>query len=118
MRYVYEETHLHLIYFFLMYFLLMLHLQLCLHLFFNPEMPQNKRYDNHNQNKYKRACPPGFIPHRQYSYVECFGIVVPFSVIIGRTNLEAILSVRKIYIGNRTVRLHLSPVFVIPLKLV
>ena len=64
-QYIDEETHLHLVDFFLMFLIPAFNLQLCLHAFTHPEEAEVESDKADKNSEEKHDCPPGLVPYRE-----------------------------------------------------
>ena len=118
MRNIDEETHLHLVDFFLVLLVPAFYLQFRFHAFPHPEETEYESDETDESGEEKKYRPPSLVPYGQDCDFEYGGSHIPFSVAIGSLYEEMISTLRQVGVGDSTFICQIIPLFVISFQFI
>lgn len=110
--YVDEEAHLHLVDFFLVYFVAAFHFEFGGHAFPHPEETEDEDDNADEGGEEEEHGPPCFVPYGENDDLEAGGLVVPFAVAVGGFNEEGVAAVGEVGVGNGALVGEVVPFFI------
>ena len=113
-----EETHLHLVDFFLMFLVPTFNLQLCFHAFTHPEEAEDESDKADKNSEEKHDCPPGLVPYRENNDFQHRRNGIPFPVTISSFYLKMISTLWQVGIGDSTFVCQIIPLFIISFQFI
>ena len=118
MRNIDEETHLHLVDFFLMLLVPAFKFQFRFHTLTHPEEAEDESDKPDKSGEENHDCPPGLVPDREnYDFQHC-RYSIPFSVTIGSFYQKVISALWQVGVGDSTFICQIIPLFVISFQFI